>query len=171
MPSHCTVMQITIHCWVFHTLFLIVPHFCAINIHKNTVMQRSDEMEGYWQKHGAPLSPFALYHTGGTSSSYALPASLLFNTVSFVKYQTRNSTHCPRICRGRSLPRWCSGCWPILSWINTGAICRLADTKMFVFQGDPPPSLYSSWPLPSQNAKGKRQLKLSTATSYCDLQC
>lgn len=101
-----------------------------------------------------PSFPFTLHHTSCTSSSHALPASPLFNTVSFVMYQTQISTQCPRICCGRrTLPHRCSGCCPILSWINTGASCRLADTEMFVFQGNPPPSLHSSWPLPSQTAR------------------
>lgn len=116
--------------------------------------------DGSWHNHDAPFPPLSLQHTDCTSSSHALPASLLFNTVSFVMYQTQISTYCPHICCGRrSLPQWCSGCCPILSWINTGAICRLADTEMFVFQGNPPPSLYSSWPLPSQTQRrrdGKR---------------
>lgn len=39
---------------------------------------------------------------------------------------------------------WCVGCCPILSWINTRAICRLADTEMFVFQGNLPSTFPSS---------------------------
>lgn len=49
----------------------------------------------------------------------------------------KTSTYCPHICCGRGrLPHWCSGCCPALSWINTAAICRLADAVMFVFQGE-----------------------------------
>lgn len=93
---------------------------------------RFDEEES-WQKQGTPVPRLTLDHTGCTSFSSALPASLLFNTVSFVTYQMQTSTYCPHICCGSrgSLPRWYSGCCPILSWINTRAICRLADTEMF----------------------------------------
>lgn len=68
--------------------------------------------------------------------------------------------------KGESRPQRCSGCCPILSWINTGAICRLADTEMFVFQGDSTslPSLQLTPCL--SNAEGKRDL--TTATSLRD---
>lgn len=100
-------------------------------------------------------------------SSYPRPHRLYFiqpcltsipavQYISFVMYQTQISMYCPHICHGRrSLQQWCSGCCPILSWINTGAICRLADTEMFVFQTNPPLSLYSNWPLPSQLQRGR----------------
>lgn len=140
-----------------HYLFFSfsVPHFYEININKGNSGQHNGVMRKDFGRNKVPLS-FLLPSTGCTSFSHALPASLLFNTVSFVMYQMQISTYCPHICCGRkSLPQWCSGCCPILSWINTGAICRLADTEMFVFQGYPPPSLYSSWPLTSQTQRGR----------------
>lgn len=124
-----------------------------------------------WQKHGAPIPPLTLDHTGCTSYSHDLPASPLFNTISFVMYQTQTSTYCPHICCGRrSLLQWCSGYRPILSWINTRAICRLADTEMFVFQGNPHPSFTPVTPVDpfSLKRKGEKMPRAYNCTRHCD---
>lgn len=154
MPCHCAKMKMQ---YISDFFSFSVPHFYEIKINEGNSGQHNGLMrKDFWQEQSAPVLPLTLNHTGCTSFSHALPASLLFNTVSFVMYQMQISTYCPHICCGRkSLPQWCSGCCPILSWINTGAICRLADTEMFVFQGYPPPSLYSSWPLTSQTQRGR----------------
>lgn len=109
------------------------------------------------------------------SMPYQPPCCSIPSHLSCIKCKI--ATHWPHICHEtRSLPQWCSGCCPILSWINTGAICRLADTKMFVFQGNPPPSLYSSWPLPFQTQRGendesfKLNMWASNWTRHCDVQ-
>lgn len=60
---------------------------------------------------------------------------------------------------------WCSGFCPIFSWINTSSICRLADTVMFAFQGNLPPSLPSSSPLLSQTQRWRVSKSLSTEQS------
>lgn len=60
---------------------------------------------------------------------------------------------------------WCSGFCPIFSWINTSSICRLADTVMFAFQGNLPPSLPSSSALLSQTQRWRVSKSLSTEQS------
>ena len=91
---------------------------------------------GSWQK--SLLLPSTIPAAPHPAMPYQHPRCSIPSHLSCIKWKI--STFCPHM-EERSLPHWCSGCRPILSWINTGAICRLADMEMFVFQGDPPPSL------------------------------
>lgn len=124
--------------------------------------------EGSWQRYGGPFHHRTVRHTRSTTSTPALPASPLLDAISFVMYQMQMSKYCPHICCGkRSLLQWCSGCCPILSWINTCHLQVGRHWDVCLSRQSTSLSLCSSSPLPLSpfpaNPKVKRPQELTTA--------